>query len=552
MDSVMTHPLMFGSSTVAGAATFVILRGRDVRGDHAALSLTGACVAIYTVLRASPALSADPLYETLAIVSVYLLVASGITIVYRLCPWHPLAAYPGPTLAKVTSLWLSYISFTGKRYQILDDLHAQYGPFLRIGPNHLSINSPSAVSLYTNAEKSESYRFPGHNGAVALFFKQDTAEQHRNRRRIWSGLFTRTSIAGLIPQLERRTWELVRCLEQRQAQSTDGVVNLPEAMYHWSHDVMGDMVFGGCSAFEMMKNGDPEGAIYTAKTATAMMDSIGQSPWLLDILWHIPLTKKMHLFQDMAAQMMRDRVNSKDLPEYRDLASYLIAAGIPQRELETDAIVAIVGGADNTSITVSLAIYFLLANRQYYVRLREELDKAFPDPMASMNMDELAALPFLDGVLNETLRLASPYFNPRLVPAGGVVISGRYIPEKTVVALAAHSQQMSPDNFYPAPQDFRPERWQPGGLGPGTVTNKTMLASFSYGPHYCIGKNLAYHQMRFALARILLAFDIEFEEDFDVPGFRAGILNMRTMFLARELRVKVTRRPGVCFDKVVL
>ena len=70
----------------------------------------------------------------------------------------------------------------------------------------------------------------------------------------------------------------------------------------------------------------------------------------------------------------------------------------------------------------------------------------------------------------------------------------------------------------------------------------------SSGAHSCIGKVLAYHQMRLALARLLLAFDFELEEGFDVAGFRAGILNMRTMFLEKELYVRVTRRPGVDLD----
>ena len=54
--------------------------------------------------------------------------------------------------------------------------------------------------------------------------------------------------------------------------------------------------------------------------------------------------------------------------------------------------------------------------------------------------------------------------------------------------------------------------------------------------------------MRLALARLLLAFDFELEGGLDVAGFRAGILNMRTMFLKKELYVRVTRRPGVDLD----
>lgn len=60
------------------------------------------------------------------------------------------------------------------------------------GPGCLSINSPTATSLYLSTEKSEAYRLPKHNGAVALFFKQDTSAIHRDRRRVWSEFFTRS------------------------------------------------------------------------------------------------------------------------------------------------------------------------------------------------------------------------------------------------------------------------------------------------------------------------------------------------------------------------
>ncbi|KAJ3001132.1 hypothetical protein NUW54_g6625 [Trametes sanguinea] len=569
-----------GFAASAGVLTFVALRGRHVRGDYGALMFTLGVASLYLVVRVHSSFSHAALPVTLALVSTYAFTALAITAFYRVSPWHPLAVYPGPCLAKLSSLWLSYVSFTGKRYEILDALHHEYGPFLRIGPNHLSINSTSAISLYNNAEKDEAYRHPDHNGHVALFFKQDFPELHRARKRVWSGFFTPASISNLIPQLERRTWELVHCIETRQAQSSDGSVNLPESLYHWSHDLTGDMVFGGCNAFELMKNGDPAGVIRTGKVALALLDSIGHTQWLRDILWHLSVTKPMHAIKQLAAQMMRVRVKSMDLPEYRDLASYLLEADIPLHELETDAIVAIIGGmklhphsrlsshrmdppgSDNTSITASLAIYFLLSHKEYYKRLRKELDEAFPDPTAPLGMEELTALPLLNGVINETLRLESPYYNPRSVPSGGITIDGKYIPEGTTVAIASHSVQTSAENFYPFPkvirnfipaehvgdgqsgQDFHPERWMPEGLGPQTITNRAALGSFSYGQYNCIGKNLAYHEMRHALARLMLTFDMEFAEGFDAKAFREGILNMRTMLLKEELRIVVRRRPG--------
>ena len=109
-------------------------------------------------------------------------------------------------------------------------------------------------------------------------------------------------------------------------------------------------------------------------------------------------------------------------------------------------------GSDNTVITVTLAIYVLLSNPEYYYRLKKELYGAFSDPTSPLSLNTLAELKFLDTVIDETLRLASSYFNPRIIPRGGSVVHGKYIPGGTIVALAAHPQQVTPGNFYPSPQ----------------------------------------------------------------------------------------------------
>lgn len=100
---------------------------------------------------------------------------------------------------------------------------------------------------------------------------------------------------------------------------------------------------------------------------------------------------------------------------------------------------------------LALACYFLAAEPHYLQLLRQELEQTFPDPLGPMPLNALSKLPVLNGVIEEVLRLNSPYFLPRLVPRGGAHIDGRYIPENTIVALAPHLQHISPDNFFPEP-----------------------------------------------------------------------------------------------------
>jgi cytochrome P450 len=108
-------------------------------------------------------------------------------------------------------------------------------------------------------------------------------------------------------------------------------------------------------------------------------------------------------------------------------------------------------GSDNISIVLSLAFYFLLSQPMYYQTLQAELDQAFPDRMGHLDATKLTSLTFLNAVINETLRLGSPFFLPRVIPQGGVTIDGKFIPQGTIAALASYSQQVSPDNFFPDP-----------------------------------------------------------------------------------------------------
>jgi cytochrome P450 len=127
-------------------------------------------------------------------------------------------------------------------------------------------------------------------------------------------------------------------------------------------------------------------------------------------------------------------------------------------------------------------MYYLLSDRETYNKLREELDSHYTGPEEVDDYKKLMELPYLFGTVHEGLRLGTPFPGlPRVVSDGGVVIDGTYVPEKTIVGVPPYVQQTSPDNFYPYPLEFRPERWQPEGLGPDTITRAHALMCFSYG-----------------------------------------------------------------------
>lgn len=82
--------------------------------------------------------------------------------------------------------------------------------------------------------------------------------------------------------------------------------------------------------------------------------------------------------------------------------------------------------------------------------------------------------------------------------------------EQTVISVDQYATYRNPAHFTDA-DAFRPERWLPATHAYYDARyandNRAAFHPFSTGPRDCIGKNLAYMEMRLTLARINLRFD---------------------------------------------
>lgn len=83
--------------------------------------------------------------------------------------------------------------------------------------------------------------------------------------------------------------------------------------------------------------------------------------------------------------------------------------------------------------------------------------------------------------------------------------------EKTSVQVQQYASSHSPSNFK-SPDSFVPERWLSNPPHEYANDDRAARASFSLGPRNCIGRNLAYAEMRLILAKICFNFDLELDE----------------------------------------
>ena len=99
-------------------------------------------------------------------------------------------------------------------------------------------------------------------------------------------------------------------------------------------------------------------------------------------------------------------------------------------------------------------------------------------------------------------------------------------------------------NFPTNTTTFDPSRWLSPLSSADSAASKTSSISafnpFSLGPRNCLGRNLAYLEMRLILARVLYTFDLEAPEGEQVGPWE----EQKTWILweKMELRVKVRAR----------
>ena len=91
--------------------------------------------------------------QSLGLTLLFTFLAYGAYIVFYRLYLHPLANFPGPRLAAVSTLWRAYhqVWRDGKLIHTTKRLHKRYGPVIRISPNELDFCDPAAFfDIYNN------------------------------------------------------------------------------------------------------------------------------------------------------------------------------------------------------------------------------------------------------------------------------------------------------------------------------------------------------------------------------------------------------------------
>ncbi|KAF3490689.1 putative cytochrome P450 [Arthroderma uncinatum] len=510
----------------------------------------------------------DMLSFASVLAGTFVLYCLGLAV-YRLY-LSPIAKFPGPKLAAVTHWYEVYHDLfakgTGGQFTWeIKRMHEKYGPIVRINPDELHIDDPeywndiycsSTISRPMDKPPKFKYRF----GIPEATFSTSLAEQHRERRAALSPFFSKQHIRTLNDKL----LEIVERISHRLSTEYAGTGQVISVSDMWSSmtcDVITDLAFNrsaNCSAA-------PE---FKSPLSLGMRSLVWTSHWnahfkfLVDVMDWIPegilgfLAPPMKPLLDYriaTRNQIRDILSGKNEKSidashstvfHGILASNLPASDLALRRLTDEAISLNGAGMETTKWALTVATFHILDQPAIQARLKAELTEAMPDPSVILSWAELEKLPYLSGIISESLRLS--YGQVQRIPRVNRLHAWKYgdwvIPPGVTVGMDAFHVHVNED-VYPEPLVFKPERWLNNPRGPdGVKPLSNYMVSFSRGSRVCLGMSLAYMELYVALATIFrrhnlelfetIRSDADFVLDFVVPVPRLESKGVRVIVKA--------------------
>ncbi|GLA84866.1 hypothetical protein AtubIFM56815_009087 [Aspergillus tubingensis] len=361
-----------------------------------------------------------------------------------------------------------YHSLMGDEHVWVRNLHLAYGDTVRISPDQVSYSCADGWrDIYGHASATKKstekdMRFFGTTLNRTPDVIRAKAADHSRFRRNFSHAFSDKALREQQPLIAHYADLLIEKL--REVVQADPKAKIEMVMMYnlTTFDIMGDLTFG--DPLNLLKGTGNVGVDWRVDQSLDRPD-----------IWGLVMSQKESL------RLSRDEM-------YANSQLFMVA------------------GTETTATALSGLTYQLLLNPDKMEKITKEIRDAF-ERDSDIDMLRLAQLKYLNMCIDEGLRMYPPVPTgmPRLTPKEGMEICGEYMPGNTAVSVHHWATYRNARNFT-RPDDFLPERW--GNHPQFAGDDKAAFQPFSFGPRNCLGKNLAYHEMRLILAKVLYHYDL--------------------------------------------
>lgn len=340
----------------------------------------------------------------------------------------------------------AYHTVKGDIWQVLSELHEQYGPMIRIAPNELTTILPEAwKDVYATKPlllKDPYSQTQPLNGAESLFTAEGNT--HRRLRAVLSNSFSENALRSQSTIIEKYASQLVDRIVRESAEGTKEV-DLTKLYGYTVFDTITDLSLGEalCRSLENLNEHSWIQGYFLHAKFTGFQIALSRFAPLDAILGFFLLgitgNARQRNWQVVGGALDRRmaRRDSGNMIETRsDLLSPLVdrldeqgQKGITKAEMFTNGLAFVIAGTQLNGSVASTAMYLLLRHRSKWDQVVEEVRSRFSN-VKEITVQATRDLRYLEAVINETLRIRhpTPITLPRVVPATGCCIGGHAIP----------------------------------------------------------------------------------------------------------------------------
>ncbi|KAI0069487.1 cytochrome P450 [Panus rudis PR-1116 ss-1] len=384
-------------------------------------------------------------------------------------------------------------------------------------------------------------------------------EQHRRQRKILNPVFSIKHMRYMTPIFYQVAHNLVEGINKQLAGTTKEV-----DMLKWMHRTALELVGqGGLGhSFDPLTDDDYYSEYSQAlkgfipsifalsfwRMLLPVLVKLGPAPFrrfIVDILpskraqrmKNVADTILVHtkeiLRQKREALAAGDEAVVHQVGEGKDILSVLLRANTEATETERlseDELLGAMGilvfaATDTSSGALSQILHKLAENPEVQAKLRTEIREARKKADGDVPHDELMAMPYLEAIVRETLRMYPPVtfvsretFKDIVLPLSKPIrdINGRemqeiMVPKGTLIASGIRATNLNKEIWGPDAREWKPERWLeplPATVAeahlPGVYSN---LMTFIGGGRACIGFKFAQLEMKVVLSLLLDNFE---------------------------------------------
>lgn len=319
------------------------------------------------------------------------------------------------------------------------ELHRKYGPIVRIGPNHISVDGEIGwpqVFGRRKTDQSEYEKQPAIHEANAYSIIIAPRDIHRRQRRQLNHAFSDVSLTQQEDVIQEYVSLLLNRL-QRLAEKGESF-NMVQWLNCTTFDIIGELAFS--ESFSSLENNTQHPwitSIFASVQSLMFRRFFSYFPTLRLVLsmFSAKFGTKQHVARDHAKDKARRRMAMGEEPASgrKDFMSYMLRKtrdgeiGMSEDEILETSPTLVLAGSETTASALSGFWFYLAKHPRVYAQLAKEIRAAF-DSEEEITMQKASNIEYLQACVNEILRIYPPAAETPSRVSPGDFIEGTYIP----------------------------------------------------------------------------------------------------------------------------